>query len=186
VLCSLLWVTLLRQGLGWGIPRGPFQPPPSRDSMKAKEKMAGRGLFFRKRTICKQGWVCGPRLGVLGCPQESPWAPQIPGLSLLGGSPQLLLPAAPRAAPRGGLRTGLGAEPPTRGKRGCVGATRLDRAAPPARPPASPAGLLAAGRGDVAVGVTRDGGSARLSLLSPQAFRLRGDELLPAAFPQII
>jgi len=33
VLCSLLWVTLLRQGIGLGDPRGPFQPRPVCDSV---------------------------------------------------------------------------------------------------------------------------------------------------------
>jgi len=31
VLCSLLWVTLLRQGLDWGMSRGPYQPLPRWD-----------------------------------------------------------------------------------------------------------------------------------------------------------
>jgi len=30
--CSLLWVTLLQQGVGWGIPRGPFRPLPCWDA----------------------------------------------------------------------------------------------------------------------------------------------------------
>jgi len=33
VLCSLLWVTLLGQGVGLGDPRGPFQPRPVCDSV---------------------------------------------------------------------------------------------------------------------------------------------------------
>jgi len=33
VLCSLLWVTLLGQGLDWVTHRGPFQPPPCCDSV---------------------------------------------------------------------------------------------------------------------------------------------------------
>ena len=34
VLCSLLWVTLLRQGLDWVTHRGPFQPQPFCDAAK--------------------------------------------------------------------------------------------------------------------------------------------------------
>jgi len=33
VLCSLLWVTLLGQGLDWVTQRGPFQPLPCCDSL---------------------------------------------------------------------------------------------------------------------------------------------------------
>jgi len=38
VLCSLLWVTLLGQGVGLGDPRGPLQPRPFWDSVKVAHR----------------------------------------------------------------------------------------------------------------------------------------------------
>jgi len=45
VLCSLLWVTLLGQGVGLGDPRGPFQPLPFCDS-------AGAHLHLSSHLCC--------------------------------------------------------------------------------------------------------------------------------------
>jgi len=96
VLCSLLWVTLLGQGVGLGDPQRAPQPPPCWDSVILWRGAAIQGLSSRRspptRPRPRQGWPCprgavpgdrqGPRRGDgVRCqlaqePREAGWATQ--------------------------------------------------------------------------------------------------------------